>query len=166
MYINLCPNGQLRSTKRNMLAIGVFWAAGGAYALLRETLMRGELRVEWAVASAVLLLAGFASVAVAMDKVQLPDAYFSMTPERIRYRLSLLGREHLLFWEDIKVLQVTEHQVTFEQGDGGVAKLRLGLIQQPEVALHVSRSILLAALEKGIPVNGQAAETRKTTLQV
>jgi hypothetical protein len=166
MYINLCPNGQLRSTKRNMLAIGIFWTAGGAYALLRETLMRGDLRVEWAVASAVLLLAGFASVAVAMDKVQLPDAYFSMTPERIRYRLSLLGREHLLCWEEIKALQVSEHQVTFEQRNGEVTKLRLGLIQQPEVALHVSRSIMLAALEKGVPINGQATAAWKTTLQV
>jgi hypothetical protein len=77
-----------------------------------------------------------------------------MTPERIRYRLSLLGREHQLLWKDVRALQVSKQLVVFKQSGGEMVRLRLGLIQQWSTAQHVSRSILLAALEKGIPVNG------------
>lgn len=154
MYINLFPNRQLRSTKKSVLAMGAFFAAGGTYALMREIMWQGTFRVEWAVSSAVLLLIGFLAIAVAMDKIRLKDVYFSMTPERISYRLSVVGREQLLCWQDVAALQVSEQWVNFEGHKGQVVKLNLGLIQQPEIARHVSRSIVLAAMEKEIPVNG------------
>lgn len=144
-----------------MLVLGLILIAGGASALLRETLWQVGLRVEWVVASAVLLLVGLLSLAVATDKIHLPDAYFSMTPERIRYRLSLLGRERQLHWTDISTLQVSERLVVFQQRSGEEIKMRLGLIQQPEIALHVARSIMLAALERGIPVNAAKAMPRE-----
>jgi hypothetical protein len=154
MYINLYPNRQLRAAKRNLLITGVLTASGSAFALLRETIWRNEPRVEWVVASAVLLVVSLVFLAIAADRIHLPDAYFSMTPERIRYRLSLLGREHQLLWKDVRALQVSKQLVVFKQSGGEMVRLRLGLIQQWSTAQHVSRSILLAALEKGIPVNG------------
>jgi hypothetical protein len=118
---------------------------------------QNELRVEWVVASAMLLLISLVFLAIATDRIHLPDAYFSMTPERIRYRLSLLGREHQLQWKDVRALQVSKQLVVFKQSGGEMVRLRLGLIQQWSTAQHVSRSILLAAMEKGIPVNGVKA---------
>lgn len=165
MYINLYPNKHLNATKKSVLAMGLFLAAGGAYALLRELFWQTDFQSGWAVASAVVTLVGFLSIVVAMDKIRLKDAYLSITPERLMYRLSVMGREQLLPWESIRALQVTEHVVVFEQEQGTVTKLRLGLIQQPEIARHVSRSILLAAMEKGIPVNGVSAVPRKPSLQ-
>lgn len=165
MYINLYPNKHLNATKKTVLATGLFLAAGGAYALLRELFWQTDFQPGWAVASAGITLIGFLSIAVAMDKIRLKDAYLSITPERLMYRLSVMGREQLLPWENIKAMQVTEHLVVFEQGQGTVTKLRLGLIQQPEIARHVSRSILLAAMEKGIPINGALAVPRRPSFQ-
>ena len=165
MYINLYPNKQLNATKKTMLATGLFLAAGGSYALLRELLLRTDLQAGWAVASAAVTLLGFLSITVAMDKIRLKDAYLSITPERLKYRLSVMGRERLLPWDSIKALQVSEHVVVFEQVQGNVTRLRLGLIQQPEIARHVSRSILLAAMEKGIPINGVLAVPRRPSFQ-
>lgn len=165
MYINLYPNKHLNATKKSALAMGLFLAAGGSYAMLRELLWLTDFRTGWAVASAVITLAGFISIAVAMDKIRLKDAYLSITPDRIMYRLSVVGREQLLPWENIRALHVTKHVVVFEQQQGITTKLRLGHIQQPEIAQHVSRSILLAAMEKGIPVNGITAVPRKASFQ-
>ncbi|MHA6247016.1 hypothetical protein ACXYMU_03700 [Pontibacter sp. CAU 1760] len=166
MYINLYPGKQLRSTKNYLLATGLFSAAGGSYALLRELFMLNDFRIGWATSSAAVTLAGFLMILVAMDKILLKDAYVSITPERVAYRLTLTGREHFLLWHNIKALQITEHYVAFEQGAGSVIKMRLGHVQQLEVAHHVSRSIMLAAMEKGIPVNGTTTVPQQPTLQV
>ncbi|MCJ8165774.1 hypothetical protein MKJ04_13050 [Pontibacter sp. E15-1] len=157
MYINLYPNRQLQSTKKTVLGLGLFCATGGAYALMRELFWIHDFRVGWALSSALLTLVGFLSIAVAMDKIRLKDAYLSITPERIMYRLTLTGRERLIRWDNVQAMRMTEHVVIFDQKEGAPRRMRLGLIQQPEMALHVSRSLMLAAIEKGIPVNGKAA---------
>jgi len=166
MYINLHPNKQLHATKKMMLVMGLLLAAGGAYALLRELFWLHDFRTGWAVASAAVSLGGFLSIAVAMDKIRLKDAYLSITPDRVKYRLCLAGREHLLPWKNVKALQVSERVIAFELKQGTVVKMRLGLIQQQEIAQHVSRSVLLAALDQGIPVNGVQAVPWAPTYQV
>ncbi len=165
MYINLYPSKHLQATKKTMRLTGAFLTAGGSYALLREFFWQPDFRACWAVASGVLVLLGLFLLAVATDRIMLRDAYLSITPERIMYRLSLTGHEKLLLWDGIKGMQVTEHYVLFEQEQKAPVKLRLGLIQQPEIAQHVSRSLLLAALEKGIPVNGVEALPKKPPIQ-
>ncbi|PRY13648.1 hypothetical protein CLV24_10518 [Pontibacter ummariensis] len=166
MYVNLFPRKQLRATKKSVLVLGLFLGVGGAYAVLRELLWQTAFRPYWAMASVLIVLIGLLCLAVATDFIRLKDAYFSMTPERVSYRLAVWGREHFLLWKDVQALQVTKHWVSFILHNGEIKKLRLGLIQNPEIAHHVSRSIHLAALEKGLPVNDVLPSAPEPSLQV
>ncbi|CAM3813363.1 hypothetical protein POKO110462_20835 [Pontibacter korlensis] len=166
MYVNLYPSKQLRSTKRSVLFIGLFLFFGGGYSLLREFLWLEIFRESWAVASGVMLLLGIVCIAFGTDVLRFKDAFFSMTPERIAYRLTLFGAETVVYWQAVKELHVTEHLISFELREGDTLKLRLGHIQQPAIARHVSRSIHLAAFEKGIMINGVKPSPTEPALQV
>jgi hypothetical protein len=154
MYINLYPTKQLQQTKRNFILLGAFLIAGGGYALVRDLVLSEQVRVGWAMASASVFMVGILLVAVGTDNIRLKDAYFSLNPERLSYRLSVLGREQLLYWKSISSLRITEQTVIIELQDTQCVVIRLGAIQDPEIAHHVAASLRLAALEKNVPVNG------------
>lgn len=154
MYVNLYPQKQLMQTKKNMLIAGVFLIVGGAYALFREFFLLDVFRPGWAVSSTVVLGAGVLLWLVANNLFSTRDAYFSMNPERIKYRLAVFSREQVINWKDIDVLEISANTIVFQLISGTSITMRLGNIQQPEVMLHVSRSLHLAAMEKGILVNG------------
>ena len=154
MYVTLYSSKKLRQTKKMMLLSGVFLVGGGAYALLREVLWEDHFRLGWAIASVVVLIAGIIWTALATDKILLKDAYFSMTTERIAYRVALFGRERVVSWQEVVKVWITNYFVVFEMENSSPVILRLGSIQQEEVANHVASSLRLAAMEKNIPING------------
>lgn len=154
MYVNLYPQKQLMQTKRNMLIAAAFLIVGGAYALFREFFLLDVFRPGWAVSSAVVLVAGVLLWLIANNLVATKDAYFSMSPERIKYRLAVFAREQVINWKDIDSLEISANAIVYQLISGASITMRLGNIQQPEVMLHVSRSLHLAAMEKGIMVNG------------
>ncbi|MBF9252042.1 hypothetical protein I2I11_01920 [Pontibacter sp. 172403-2] len=147
-----------------MLLSGIFLIGGGAYALLREVLWEDHFRAGWAIASVVVLLAGLIWTALATDKILLKDAYFSMTPERIAYRVALLGRERVLPWQQVMKVWITNYFVVFEMENSKPVILRLGSIQQEDVARHVAGSLRLAALEKNIPINGVVGQPQSVVV--
>ncbi|MEJ8803051.1 hypothetical protein [Pontibacter sp. H249] len=154
MYVNLYPHKQLQKSVKFVGLLGMFLTAGGVYALIRELLLSDSLRVGWAISGLVILLAGFACFVIGSNRHIIREAYFSMSPECIKYRLALLAREQVIFWKDVEALEISAHAVIYNLTSGRNIKMRLGHIQHDEVALHVSRSIHLAALEKGIVING------------
>ncbi|TPE43702.1 hypothetical protein [Pontibacter mangrovi] len=166
MYVNLYPNRQLRATKRSVLLMGLFLLLGGGYALLRELLWMEALRPGWAAASGLMVLSGSVCLAYATEVLRFKDAFFSMTPERIAYRVSLFGSETVVEWQHIQELRITEHYVSFALTGGAFQKIRLGAIQSPDIARHVARSIHLAGLEKGIMINGIKPSPSEPALQV
>ncbi|GHA75531.1 hypothetical protein GCM10007389_31760 [Pontibacter akesuensis] len=145
--------------------MGMFLTLGGGYALLRELLWMDMFREGWAAASVLLVLVGATMLAFGTDIFRLQDAFFSMTPKRIVYRVSVLGRQQEINWEEVSALDITESLVTFVLVSGRQRYLRLGAIQQPEIARHVSRSLHLAAIEKGLVLNGIKASSFKPALQ-
>lgn len=166
MYVNLYPGKQLQATKRSMLLIGLFLFLGGGYALLREFLWLDTFREGWAVASGALMVLGLIPLAYGTDIFRFKDAFFSMTPDRIVYRLTLLGTETRVEWQQIQELRITEHIITFILKEGAAIKMRLGAIQRPDIARHVSRSIHLAALEQGVMINGIKPSPPEPALQI
>jgi len=158
MYVTLYSSKKLRQTKKMMLFSGVLLIVGGAYALLREMIWQEHFRAGWAIASVVLLVAGMIWTALATDKILLKDAYFSMTPERIAFRVALFGGERVLPWQQVLKVWITNYFVVFEMENSKPVILRLGSIQQEEVARHVAGSLRLAALEKSIPINGVVSQ--------
>ncbi|WP_276499101.1 hypothetical protein [Pontibacter litorisediminis] len=165
MYVNLYPGRQLRSTKKSMLLLGLFLFFGGGYALLREFLWIGQFREGWAVASAVIMLLGILSIAYGSSVLHFKDAFFSMTPDRIAYRLSLFGGQTVVEWPQVEELKISVHAVNFVLRGGAIVKMRLTAIQDPKIARHVSRSIHLAALEKGIAINGVKPSPSEPAMQ-
>lgn len=166
MYVNLYPGKHLQATKRSLLLMGLFLFFGGGYALLREFLWIGSFREGWALASGALMLFGLISIAYGTERFHFKDVYFSMTPQRIKYRLALFGAEKVVEWQQIQELQISSHQINFKLKGGDVAKMRLSTIQSPQLARHVSRSIHLAALEQGVMVNGIKPSPSEPALQV
>lgn len=161
MYVSLYSRKQLKQTKQFIFVVGVLLAAGGIYALVRELFFQDSFRLSWAIASALIVIAGLLWGLAGKNSLLFRDAYCSMNPERISYRLAVLGREVVIFWADITALQIEEQLISFQLTSGKMIRMRLGNIQQPEVARHVSRSIHLAALEKQIMVNGvQPTQTK------
>ena len=154
MYINLYPQKQLMQTKRYMLIAAAFLIVGGAYALFREVLLQDVFRPGWAVSSILILSVGIVSWLIANNRLATRDAYFSMSPERIKYRLAVFAKEQVIYWKEVDALDIAAQTIVYHLTSGDSITMRLGNIQQPEVMLHVSRSIHLAALEKGIMVNG------------
>ncbi|WP_242927791.1 hypothetical protein [Pontibacter vulgaris] len=153
MYVSLYPQKELKRTKRSFLLAGIFLFSGGAYALVRE-LQEARLRFDWIVAAGIISLLGILALAVATDRLRLKDAYFSMTPEKISYRLGLYGNDSVLYWAEVLSMRVTETFVLFELQGGHKKRLSLSAIPAREVANHVATSLRLAAIEKNIEVNG------------
>ncbi|RIJ42982.1 hypothetical protein [Pontibacter oryzae] len=166
MYVNLFPGKQLRATKRSITLMGSFLFLGGGYALMREFLWFDGFRSGWALVSGLLGALGLLFIAFGTDFFRFKDAFFSMTPERIAYRLSLLGREHKIRWHDVQELVISDALIRFKLRCGKRVNMRIGAIQQPDIARHVSRSIHLAALEKGLPINGVKPSPPEPALQV
>ena len=154
MYINLFSHKQLALTKRYLLILCVFLISGGAYALFREILLVDAIRTGWALSSALILISGILLYFFSNNQLDTKEAYFSMNPERIKYRLALFSKEHVIHWKDINSIEISTQTIVYNLTTGLQIKMRLGNIQQPEVMLHVSRSIHLAALEKGVTING------------
>ena len=153
MYVNLYPNKELKRTKQILLWSGILLLCGGLSTLTGEFLAREEFRLAWAVGALVVSAIGLLGFAVGAGYVQLKDAYFSMTPERIAYRLTLYGTEQTIYWDSIDSIQATEHTLVFDLKDSRQFVMRLGHIQSPEVARHVSVSIQLAAVQQQVEVN-------------
>ncbi|WP_187260939.1 hypothetical protein [Pontibacter beigongshangensis] len=154
MYINLYPHKQLRSTKVFFTKLGLFFIGGGSFALFNEVWLREEVRFEWTMAAAALIIAGSVCLCTGLDKIKLNDAYFSMNPEQMRYRLSVFGSEQCVRWDEVASVQIARHRVAFCMKNGKLLSMRTGAIQSAEVAHHIQASIRLAAMEKRITVNG------------
>jgi hypothetical protein len=161
MYVNLYPNKELKKTKKALLLGGMFMFCGGMYALLRELNMDGQLRWEWIVAAVLIGVGGAWGIAVGAGKLQLKDAYFSMTPERISYRLNFYRAERIIYWNSIDAIQASEHSLFFELKNSEQVVLRLGNVQSSKIANHVSVSIQLAAIQQNVEVNQIASHSQK-----
>ena len=120
---------------------------------MRE-LQQDQARLNWAIAAGVICFTGLLLLAVATDRIQLKDAFFSMDPEKICYRTGLLGKVSMLYWANVVNVRVKESVVWFELQNGHRKMLSLSAIPDPNVAHHVATSLRLAAMEKNIAVNG------------
>ncbi|QCR24741.1 hypothetical protein [Pontibacter sp. SGAir0037] len=154
MYINLYPNKEKSKTKKNLLLLGFFFFAGGAYAFFRETVLQDTIRVNWVIGAVVIFIAGILSIFMATDRIWLKDAYFSMQPDYIKFRLSFFSKEHMLRWSQIQQVRISKHFVLFELNNQEQVELKLGAIQSDDVARQVTSSLRLAALDHQIAVNG------------
>lgn len=161
MYVNLYPNKQLKRTKQVLLWSGLFLLIGGVAALLSEFATEEPSRWGWALAACLVSLTGIFWVAAGAGKLYMKDAYFSMTPEKISYRLNLFTAERIIYWNSIDSIQASQHTLLFELKDGGQVVMRLGNIQSNRIANHVSVSIQLAAIDQNVEVNGVPAYAQK-----
>lgn len=153
MYVNLYPHKELKRTKQILLWTGILLFCGGLSALIVEFIAREEIRWVWAGGALLVGAVGALGFAVGAGYIQLKDAYFSMTPERIAYRLTLYGPEHTIYWDSIDSIQATEHTLVFDLKDSKQKIMRLGHIQSPDIANHVSVSVQLAAIQQQVEVN-------------
>jgi hypothetical protein len=163
MYVNLYPNKELKKTKKALLLGGMFMFCGGMYALLRELGLDGQLRWEWIIAAVLVSTGGTWAIAVGAGKLRLKDAYFSMTPERINYRLNFYRAERTIYWNNVDAIQASEHTLLFELKDGDQVVMRLGNVQCSKIANHVSVSIQLAAIQQNVEVNQVVAHSQKVS---
>ena len=161
MYVTLYPNKKLKQAKQAMTWGGLFLLCGGLVALANEVAVQEQVR--WGRLTAAILISTFGALWIALGtgKLYLKDAYFSMTPERISYRLKVYGPERVIYWQSIDSIQATEHTILFELKNGEQVVMRLGSIQCSRTANHVSVSIQLAAMEQNVEVNGVAASSYK-----
>ncbi|MBD1396737.1 hypothetical protein H9Q13_06120 [Pontibacter sp. JH31] len=153
MYVNLYPNQALKRTKRVLLWGGAFMLLGGVVALLSEMVWQEQPRWAWVMATCLLIASAAWAMAVGAGKLHLKDAYFSMTPERISYRLNLYSPERVIYWSSIDSIQASIHTLVFELKDSKQVVMRLGNIQCNQTANHVSVSIQLAAVQQQVEVN-------------
>lgn len=164
MYVNLYPNKALKKTKQILLWTGILLFCGGVSALAGEFIAREEIRWVWAGGALLVGAIGALGFAVGAGYLQLKDAYFSMTPERIAYRLTLYGAEHTIYWDAIDSIQATEHALVFDLKDSKQMVMRLGHIQSPEIANHVSVSVQLAAIQQQVEVNQVPVSAQRVSL--
>ncbi|MBC5775479.1 hypothetical protein H8S95_15485 [Pontibacter sp. KCTC 32443] len=157
MFISLYTNSQIKQLKRNILILGVFLTGGAAFALARELFLVATLRFEWLLAAALVLVTGIVGIAVAQGYPLLKEAYFSMNPSRVSYRLTLFGREYVLPWSQVAAIRISENAIVFELRNAQEVTLRLSTIPDEQAARHIRASIGLAALEQNIYVNGVLA---------
>lgn len=162
MYISLYSAKQLKKAKETMLWLGLFMLSGGLAALLHNIVIRDETRWYWAGAALVIGLIGVLLVAIGTDRVHLKEAYFSITPARISYRLHLFSHERMIYWQQISGIQVSERYVLFDLNSGRQVLLRLNAIQSSNAASHVATSVQRAALEHNVTVNGVKFNTHRT----
>lgn len=161
MFVQLYPYKSLQKTKNFCFSLGIFLTAGSSFALFRETVLSSQMNVLFAYGASIFLLAGVVAIAFAKDKLPVKETYFSMTPERVSFRVSFIGKEYRLRWNSISEIKITDHSILFDLKNGSEVVLRLGAIQLPETAKHVRASIRLAALDQNIKVNGVLAERQR-----
>jgi len=138
-----------------LFGLALFLGLGGGYAVLRELFFSAAVfRPGWAVVGSAVFLSAFLCLALGVELVRGREIFFSMTPDRISYRLALLNGAYEIAWHEVLAVEITAYRVRFILHAGRKVTLRLGHIQDAQVALHVARSIQLAALEKKIVVNG------------
>lgn len=154
MYISLYPAKQLERAKEKMLWLGLFMLSGGMAAFLHDIAIREETRWYWVGAALVIGLTGILFVAIGTDRIHLKEAYFSITPSRISYRLHLFSNERMIYWQQIAGIQVSERYVLFDLNSGRQVLLRLKSIQSNNAASHVATCLQMAALEHNVSVNG------------
>lgn len=164
MYVNLYPNKELKKTKKILLWTGILLICGGLSALVGEFIAREEIRWSWVAAATLVSMLGGLGLAVGSGYLHLKDAFFSMTPERISYRLTLYGAEHTIYWETIDSIQASENALVFELKDSRQQIMRLGQIQSNKIANHVSVSIQLAAIQQKIEVNQVATRRQRVSI--
>ncbi|MBX0332747.1 hypothetical protein K3G39_05810 [Pontibacter sp. HSC-14F20] len=164
MYVNLYPNKALKRTRRILLWSGILLLCGGLSALFGEFVARDEIRWGWAGGALIVSAVGMLGFAVGAGYLQLKDAFFSMTPERISYRLTLYGTEQTIYWDTIDSIHASEHALVFELKDSRQMIMRLGHIQSPEIANHVSVSIQLAAIQQHVEVNQVPVSAQQVSL--
>lgn len=164
MYVNLYPHKTLKRTKKMLLWGGLALLCGGLAALAREFVGEEEIRLGWALAAVAVSVAGMAGGSAGAGYVPLNDAYFSMTPERISYRLHFFASECTLPWSSIDSIQASENMLVFDLKDSEQQIMRLGHIQDPNIANHVSVSVQLAAMQQLIEVNQVATPAKQVSL--
>ncbi|MFD2248285.1 hypothetical protein [Pontibacter ruber] len=161
MYINLYPTKELQRTKQSLLGFGIFLAGGGVYALVREVLQREQLQLSWLLSACIIMAVGLVLVSLGAGWIQLKEAFFSMNPERISYRLTLYGQQRMVNWNAVESVRIIPNTVIFEFKSGKRLVLRLGLVQDEKVARHIEASIRLAALQQNISINGVQVHKQK-----
>ena len=161
MFIQLYSNKNLQKTKSYCLMFGAFLVIGGGSAFVREVVFSNNTNVVFAYGGVIFMLAGVVALAFATDKLPVKETFFSMTPERVSFRLSFFGKAHTLRWNNMSEVVITDHKIVFELKNGTEIELRFAAIQLPETAKHIRSSIRLAALEQNVKVNGVVAEHQR-----
>jgi hypothetical protein len=154
MFIQLEPYKDVKKTKHFSFMLGMFLMLGGGFSICRELILKDQANILFVYAAIIHLLAGVIITAYAKDRLPFKESYFSMNKERISFRLMFYGKEHILQWNSIKEIKITNNIVLFELKSGSNIILRLSAIQQPETARHIKSSIRLAALDQHVVVNG------------
>ncbi|MEJ8756261.1 hypothetical protein WG947_04590 [Pontibacter sp. H259] len=149
----------MKQLKRNLLITGLFLAAGGTFAVIRE-LQSIAYAPGAVIAAVIVLVTGLVCVAVSRDVLPLKDAYFLMNPSRVSFRMTLVGREQVLQWSDIAAVTASENRVVFTLCNNRQVTMRLTTIPDEHTARHIRASIQLAALEQNVVVNGVAAHAK------
>jgi hypothetical protein len=162
MYINLYTFKQLQKIKERMLWLGLFMLAGGLAALLHNLIMQDSPRWYWGVVALLVTLAGVALVAVGTGRIPIREAYFSVTPGRVSYRLGFLSHERIIYWQHVNQVQVSDSCILFDLNSGRQITMRLGSIQSSNIAGHIATSLQSAALEHNIALNGVRFNTMGT----
>jgi hypothetical protein len=164
MYVNLYPYKALKRTKKALLWGGVAMLCGGMATLLGEFVAQEHIRWGWAIAASLVSVVGAFGFGLGAGYARLNDVYFSMTPERISYRLHFFATVRTLPWDAIDCIQASENTLAFELKDSNQIIMRLGHIQDPKIANHVSVSIQLAAMHQQIEVNQVSAHAHQISM--
>ena len=160
MFISLYSRKQLKKLKRNILTLGLFLAVGGIVALVRELRMEELYRIEFLVAAGALIITGGIGIGVGLGFIQLREMYFSMNPTRLSFRHTFLGREHVLYWNQLSAIRLADSSIEFDLVNNRKVTLQLSTIPNERKARHIKASINLAALERNVAVNGVLARQK------
>ncbi|MBD1396738.1 hypothetical protein H9Q13_06125 [Pontibacter sp. JH31] len=163
MYISLYSAKQIKEIKESMLWLGLFMLSGGLAALLHDIAIRDETRWYWAGAAFIVLLTGVLLVALGTNRLHLKEAYFSITPASISYRLHHFSQHQMICWRQIAGIQVSERYVLFDLHGGRQVLLRLKAIHSNNVASQVAAGVQVAALEHRVTLNGVRFNAHTTT---
>jgi hypothetical protein len=154
MYIHLYTSKQLQEIKERMLWLGLFMLSGGMAALLHNLVLQDPPRWYWAGAALLVTLAGILLVAVGTGRVPMKEAYCCITSGSVSYRLGLLRHEHIIYWQHVNQVQVSDKCILFDLNSGRQVAMQLGSIQSSNIAGHIATSLQLAALKQNIALNG------------
>jgi hypothetical protein len=154
MYITLYTARQLRQIKDRVLWLGLFMAAGGAAAFIHHVLLAGDNLWLWAVAALLVLLFGVAMIAVGTNKLFIRDAYVSITPVKVSYRLNFYSSERAIEWKQVSGIQISDNTILIDMHSRRQKEFNLSSIQSNNMASHVAVSLRMAALERNVSING------------